>query len=239
MPTPPFAMSALSAPGASREIRITMSAETASTLQQSGYSLYGLKAIETPVLDAEPLVWYRIQTYSTTTILKWAEEYQAYVRLQGAAGSVKVDAYTSYDIALGQVLEVLQAAGTGVVRTGGEPDAISIVNQTTTPFASGLAMRGTGESTPAFFCEIPLHGGAMNVVKPLAQVLLFFSSARIAEGVEIMSTSGPGILIDFGAEAQRAVAFDINAGWSWSQATWGEAVPTGTAVAPLLVVGPP
>jgi hypothetical protein len=213
---------------------IAMTAETVEALSASGFSLYGFKAVGSSDLAGVPLVWFVTRRYSLSTVVTWRGEYQAYTATHSAAPSVSVDAAASYDIVPGQVLEVVHSTGTGAVVSGGTPGAISIHNETTTPFICGISQRDADGVAPV--AAFPLYGNGLQVVVPLEQVLLVFSTARFAPGTPVTASPGLGVLVALSGTDERQVSYDINAGWSWGDAPWAREVPAGSDLVPLLIV---
>jgi hypothetical protein len=243
------------------QVTIGMSASTVSALGASGSVLYGFKAVRNSDLAARPLVWTLSQSYSVTTVVSWQESYGAYTSASPivAGGQVAVGFESGID--LGQTLEV-EAGGIGVVVDGGQPLAISILNQTSTPFTCGLAQpAGGASSTPAPVCACPLYGNNLQIVTPLEKVLLMFSTDVLSLGTVIGSTLGSassqgfqaaerraggtvlaaasqGIFIDLTTDPIRSVTYDLNAGWSWGGYSWAQPVAANANLVPLLIEGP-
>jgi hypothetical protein len=84
-------------------------------------------------------------------------------------------------------------------------------------------------------CASPLHGNMLDVVAPVEQVLLMFSSSPINTGTVVYKASSQGLLIDLRSAAQRTVQFDINKGWSWGGGAWAQSVRPNTDLVPLLI----
>ncbi|WP_437327379.1 hypothetical protein [Sorangium sp. So ce381] len=220
-----------------RRLIVSMSAETASALAASAISLYAFKAVGAEDAAGVPLVWFQSRTYSLTTTLSWAALYRAYTETRTLLPSARVDASASYDIEPGQALYVQEPTGTGVVLFGGPANAVSIQNDTSTPFTCGLAQR-LGE-TAAPIASFPLYGKSRQVFYPMETVLLVVAASRLRPGDPATTSPGPGVLVELGQESTRRLAFEINEGWSWGSEPWAMAVSAGADILPLLVVRSP
>ncbi|AUX43502.1 uncharacterized protein SOCE26_049510 [Sorangium cellulosum] len=214
-----------------------MSAETVRALSASGFSLYGFMAVGGSDRAGLPLVWLQTSDYSLRTEVSWTERFEAYTSFGTVARGASIHAAASYAIAAGETLEVEDAKGTGTVVRGGVPGALSIENRTVTPLACGLAPAQGGVSSPS--CVFPLHGNNLQILVPVQRVLLMFSVVQIPPGTAIGRASGPGILIDSEGARERAVAFDIDAGWSAGGSTWAQQVTASANIVPLLVIPVP
>lgn len=214
------------------EIDIQMSPETLEQLMQGGFALYALKAVQTTVMGGAPLVWYQTGQLLTTTSIVWQEQYQAYVSASQIVANGVVQAAATADVDLGQTASVT-ASGIMEASSGGAPDAISILNQGTTPWTCGLAQMVEGQVNPV--CAIPLHGNMLDVVTPVEQVLLMFSTNQFNTGTVMFKSYAPGLLVDLTAAPQRAVQFDINNGWSWDGSPWASQIPANSNLVPLLI----
>jgi hypothetical protein len=122
---------------------------------------------------------------------------------------------------------------------GGTPGAISVHNRTTTPFTSGISQRQAATTgTAAPIVAFQLYGQNLQTIVPLERVLLVFATAPLAPGTPVERSPGLGLLVDVSGAHDRAVAYDINAGWSWGEAPWAHEVPAGAALAPVLITSP-
>jgi len=212
-----------------------MDSNTVQQLLSNNFSLYGFKAVQTTQSGGAPLVWFQTLTYSTNTAVSWTESYQAYTSAQANLSSptTQITASNANAINLGQTMNVA-AGGIGTVVNGGNPVAISILNQTTTQYTCGISQAATGGATTPL-CAFPLFGGNMDVMAPISKVLLMFSSAAVNTGTVIQQAYSPGIFIDLTANNNVAVSYDINKGWSWGGASWAQSVVANQDMAPLLI----
>lgn len=214
-------------------ITLSMTPETLEALDASGYALYGFAAVACSDTAGRPLVWARVQRYGARTVVRWSGRYEAYTSTDAIRPGRPVLPGFSAAIEPGQVLTVRNPAGTGEVTLGPGGENILILNRTQTPFTCGISQNREGEAAPA--CAFPLYGNGLQIIAPLPKVLLMFSTSRYEPGAVAGVATGPGVLVDMAGATERALGFDINAGWSWGGATWGAAVPAGTRLTPLLV----
>lgn len=214
------------------QILIQMSAQTVQALQQNGFTLFGFKAVQSTA-HGMPTVWLATGQIGMNVAVSWTEEYQAYVSLTSVMAGAQVIASAEYDIDLGQTLTITNATGIGTVTQGGSQGAVCIANQTTTQFTSGIAQGANGSSSPT--CAFPLFGQNAELIVPLEQVALIFSTQSANPGTIVQQSHGPGIVIDMTGASQRTVTFDINQGWSAGGAVWAQPFPGNTDLVPLLI----
>lgn len=215
------------------QIAIDMSQETVETLAEGNFVLYGFKGVRTN-MTGSPLVWFQSTNFATSTSVDWTVSYEAYTSNSVIIPGGVIKADNHYAIDLDQTLEVTGVKGTGHVLQEGVDEAISIHNQTSTRFTCGVSQKQfTGESTP--MCAFPLYGNGLDVIAPVERVLLMFSSMPVNTGTVIQKAYSQGVLVDLTGARSRTVAFDIDQGWSWGGARWGQAVPANANLVPLLI----
>jgi hypothetical protein len=212
------------------QVTITMDGTTVSSLAYSGYSLFAYAAVQCSDKLGVPLVWMATQEYSETTPVQVGSQFEVYT-VPGVGGSEPVVPGFTAPISLGETLDWDGAVGT--VSSAGTAGAITILNQSSD--AGGCGILVEADDTFAPVCLVPLHGNQAQVMVPLPYVLLLFSTASAAPGTVAATAPEPGVLLDLSQEAQPAVSYDIDTGWSWGTAAWACAVPYGTPLAPLLV----
>ncbi|HEY6553563.1 MAG TPA: hypothetical protein VI669_09415 [Vicinamibacteria bacterium] len=213
-------------------VNISMSPDTVQSLLASNYYLYGFKAVQATQGGGAPLVWFQSQTFSTSTVVDWEEQYQAYTSNSQIITNGQIFASNSVDIDLGQIL-MAGPGGVGPVVNGGPSLAISIQNTTSGPFTCGISQMQNGSSTP--LCAFPLFGNNLDVIAPIEKVLLLFSTIPVNTGTVIMQAYGPSILIDLTSDNTRSVDYDINAGWSWGGFNWAQQIAPNSQLVPLLI----
>ena len=227
------------------EIDITMSSDTATSLKDNGYQLYGFKSVQTSARNGAPLVWFVTSTFSVSTAVKWSEQYQAYTTNSSAISGGSVTASYSADMDLGWILDVSTSAGTGgPPASGGNPEDITIKNTSGCPFTAGISETvknsdGTTSSNP--LCAFNLFGTTTLQIAPVEQVLLMFATDSYNTGTVVYNAFTVGLLIDLTQANLRSVSFDINAGWSslpTAGASWAQQVSNNAPLAPLLIDTP-
>lgn len=223
---------------ATYSISISMNQETVNDLSANNFVMYGFKAVRTTAAGA-PLVWFGTTSYGIDTDLNWEQRYQAYTSKSQIVPGGTVRATNAYDIDLDQTLVVVDKSGIGDVDTGaGTPRAISVLNQTDTQFTCGISeMQPTGAVTP--LCAFPLFGNNLDVMAPVARVLLMFTTVAVNTGTVVYQAYSPGVLIDLTDVNSRAIAYDINTGWSWGGGPWARQIAPSEDLRPLLVENDP
>ncbi|HLM69063.1 MAG TPA: hypothetical protein VK358_16100, partial [Longimicrobium sp.] len=212
-------------------ITIQMEPATLTALTESGYSLLAFAAVQVSDAEAQPLVWFTTQSYLETTQVQYGAGYQAFTAAFAVPASPVAPGFST-TIAPGQELLVQTSFGTGLVTENGWQGALAIANQTTTPFQCGISEPVGGAFAPV--CLLPLHGYNGQLIVPLPSILLMFSTGAPGAGTPLARATGPGVLLDVGTEPAPQVSYDIDQGWDWGQAAWGQAVAFGAPLAPLL-----
>ena len=218
--------------GSSYEIDIALSPDTVADLKNSGFALYAFKAVKSAVAGGAPLVWFSTTSILTKTQVTWEEQYQAYISTSQIVANGQVNASTSCDVNLGQVASV-DANGNMVAKSGGTASAISIMNNSSSRWTTGISQVAGGNPNP--MCAIPLFGNNLDVVVPIEKVLLMFASNTVNTGTVIYKAYSPGLLIDLTASQTRAVSFDIDDGWDAAGGTWAQPVSANDNLVPLLI----
>lgn len=215
-------------------IAITMNQSTLLSLANGGFFLYTFGAVRCSDKAGVPAVSSQIQNYSLNTVVSLGAQLQAYTAPQSplTPGQTIVPGFAT-DIELGQTLNINQAGSTGTVVNGGNPSAITVVNQTTTPAVCGTATEVSGAAVPV--CAFPLYGNGIELIAPIASFLLLFSTTPAAPGTLVEMSKGPGVLVDCSGSPSRSVSFDINNGWSWGGYAWAQSVPANANLVPLLI----
>lgn len=216
-------------------ITIQMERPTLAALNASGYSLLAFTAVQVSDTAAQPLVWLRTQQYMENTEVAYGTGFEAFTTEFPGQGNPVVPGFSTA-IQAGETLWVNTSFGAGEVKEEGEADAVTIANQTSTPLGCGICQPVNGAFAPV--CLLPLHGNNGQVIVPGAAILLLFSTAPAAEGTPVETASGPGVLLNVGVQPQPQVSYDIDRGWDWGEAAWGQAVPFGTPLGPLLTPVP-
>ncbi|WP_405751805.1 hypothetical protein OHA19_25785 [Streptomyces sp. NBC_00012] len=131
-------------------------------------------------------------------------------------------------------------SGTGTV--GGSPGSsrrITVDNETTRPFTSGIAQLNhvaagqAAKATP--LAAFPLHGRNLDFFTPVEKVLLMFATAVIETSTVVEQAFGPGLLVDLTGVAQRDVTYDVDHGWGPTKPNWTTPVDSLSLLTPLLI----
>jgi hypothetical protein len=216
-------------------VTIIMTQETVNKLNAGNYVLYGFKAVKTTAGNGAPLVWFKTTSFGLSTNVSWAEQFEAYTSKSQIIPNGHITATNPYEIDLGSTLDVETTSGTGSIDTQqGVPLAISIYNETTTEFTCGISQR-LADGTTSPMCAFPLYGQGLDVIAPIEQVLIMFSTLPVNLGTVIEQAYSPAILIDLTGDNSREVAYEINQGWSWGGEPWAQAVKAKADLVPLLI----
>lgn len=219
------------------QVAISMSSATVQSLAGGNDQLYGFIAIQTTQINGAPTVWLNTANVAPSMLISWTDQYQAYTSASSIIANTQIREPFTADINLGQTMSV-STGGIGTVVDGGPGTAISILNQTSTTYTCGINQMQNVNSRPTPVCAFPLFGNDLDVIAPVARVVLMFSSKTLATGTVVYQAFAPGIFIDLTSASQRAVTFDVNAGWSWGGATWAQSLPPSTNLVPLLIEAP-
>lgn len=224
-----------------RQLTITLSAATVQGLHDETYALYGFTAVRYgPRLTMArsfgggyPLVWLRQTTYLENNVVTFDDGVLgAYISVTPLVENAVVQVGATIQATLGQTISV-DTNGQLTPLTSGSPGVVSILNTDQAAWTCGLTQTiGAG---PAPTCAFPLHGGAQNMIAPTAKILVMFAIDSIPQGAAVSTAYASGFLIDFASEAERAVAFDIDTGWSAGGATWARAIAPGADLGSLLI----
>lgn len=222
------------------QVNITMTGETVTQLLNNNFYLYGFKVVQSSS-GGSPVVWFNTMDFALTTAVSWTESYQAFTSRSQIIPHGQIVAEASYPADLGQVLTVSNAMGIGEVTQGNSTggisikQGISILNQTSTPFTCGISQQQpNGTYNP--ICAFNLFGHNLDVIVPIEQVYLMFSSLPIHTGTVVEQSYGPGILINLSGSSTQSVSYDINGGWTWpDEASWAAMYPPNQNLVPLLI----
>ncbi|MBK1839274.1 hypothetical protein JHL17_17830 [Azospirillum sp. YIM B02556] len=123
-------------------VSVTMDQNTLSTLKSNGFILYGFKGVNTPnSANAQPTVWFQTNQYLTSTTISWTESYKAYVSTQEIQQNTTIDASNSIATDLDYLVTVDGNGSLSASTTGGTAGAISIYDNSSTPYTTGLRVR--------------------------------------------------------------------------------------------------
>lgn len=224
-----------------RQLTITLSAATVQGLYDETYALYGFTAVRygPPLAMARtfgggyPLVWLRQTTYLENNIITFDDAMlSAYISVTPLVENALIQVGAAAQATLDQTVSV-DANGQLATLASGSPGVVTILNTGQTAWTCGLSQ--TIAAGPAPTCAFPLHGGSQDMIAPTAKILVMFAIDSIPQGAAVSTAYSGGFLIDFAADSQRAVTFDIDTGWSAGGATWGRAIAPGADLGSLLI----
>lgn len=224
--------------GIAQEVTVFVNDATLAALKDLDYTLYALKGFETTNAQGKALVWGESSTYVQNTTFISTAEYQAYLATpdQLVGNSIVIHTTISADVKLGDIVTYIDPGTPLKVTPGGYPQGVTIVNTTTTPFSAGLSARsmdaGGGFSPVA---GVPLYGLSEAIIAPVDKFLVTFSTSGTAVGQPLPYSMTQSLLIDMTGQTQLEATFDINTGWNFNNASWGESVPAGSDLFALLV----
>jgi hypothetical protein len=216
-------------------VLITMAAATVQALSASGMQLHVLLGVQSADKATLPTVWMQLGQPYQNMAVKVVGTTLAFTAGAPMAAGQTVRPGFSVQAGPGSLLTVDQAGGSGEVTNDCPvPAAVGVLNSTTTGYVTGLEQtREDGSAGP--ICAGPLYGNGMQLIVPLAKMLLAFSSVTAAPGTPVQRLYGPGVLVDASDATQRPVSFDINQGWSWGGYSWAQSVASSASVVRLLV----
>lgn len=226
------------------EVQVTMSVETVEALLNNGSLLYILKAVRSSSQAGRPLVWRRLDAYSSLTSVTWPDAVQAYTSFSPIQPGQTIEPGFAAAIQAGQILQVTQGGLGTVVQAGPPPPPyVTVENTTQTSFTCGL------ECAAAPYCAFPLYGLNTQSFGLSQKVLLMFSTDSFAPGAVIdgslissmssptilMAAVSPGVLIDLGSSPGAEVSFDLNQGWTWATGVQARQVSATANLTDLLI----
>lgn len=216
---------------ANYSVKIQLNQETVADLKGGNFRLYAFKAVASSRSDGVPVVWFRSAKFNDTTTVSWETKYEGYVTQSDDIPNGKIEAQAAVSMDLGQKWSY--RPGSKEVSNTGQRGALSILNQTTEKYACGISEVVGGESNP--LCAFPLNGKGLDVMAPIQKVLLMFATDIVNTGTVIYQAFSEAILIDLTAQNSRGVAFDINLGWDYGNASWAKSIEASSELTPLLV----
>jgi hypothetical protein len=219
----------------SQKVVVFVDQTTLTALKSLGYALYALKGFETTNAQGKALVWGETTGFADTTTFISTGEYQAFVTTSTEVGGNVVTTRAVAAVTLGDIATFTLANGL-TVTPGGNPAGVTIVNSTTTPYTAGLSARSMdagGDFSPV--ASVPLYGLSEDIIAPVDKFLVTFSTAGAPVGTPFPHSVTQSLLIDMTDQTLLEATFDINTGWSFGDAAWGETVPAGADLFAVLV----
>ncbi len=222
----------------SQKVIVFVSDATLTALKELDYTLYALKGFETTNAQGKALVWGWSSTYLENTTFISTPEYQAYIAAadQLIGNGAVIQSSVVIDVTLGDIVTFTDPQTPLKVTSGGYAQGVTIVNTSTTPYTAGLnarSMEAAGEFSPV--AGVPLYGLAEAIIAPVDKFLVTFSTAGTLAGQPLPYSMTQSLLIDMTGQTQLEATFDINTGWSFDNAPWGQTVPAGSDLFALLV----
>lgn len=92
------------------------------------------------------------------------------------------------------------------------------------------------DGTPRSFCAVRVAPSTLEMLAPLEQVVLMFATEGVDTGRVVHQALGPALWVDLTGVRERAVAYDVNAGWTWGGGPWARVIRLRAELTPLLYV---
>ncbi|HJQ36966.1 MAG TPA: hypothetical protein VKB93_07495 [Thermoanaerobaculia bacterium] len=208
---------------------ISLSPATVDALSVGNFSLLAFTPVQATAAGT-PLVWIQSKAISTEMHVNWSPVYAAYVRPTPDTVGTGLPSSMA-PILLGQMFTVLEDRSIRVTEDG-SAGAMSILNRTDKAGICGL-YKATED--PWGIVEFSLRAHSLIAVAPGMKVLFVFGSYPTRLGATLDRTFAQGAFVDFSDGPLRSATFDINEGWSFGGASWGETVPANTPLRELLI----
>jgi hypothetical protein len=167
-------------------------------------------------------VWLRLPVVANDIVIECGTQLQAYTSTDVNTPETPIHVSFATDIAIGQILTVNSKQGTGEVKADGEPQLVSILNQTGAAFATGISSGHNFSKDIVRMCTMPLFGSDLKVVLPTVKAFLMVSGATVEVGTVLTHSSGPGVIVELSEDHERTLSYDIDAGWSWGGGCLGK-----------------
>jgi len=220
------------------EVKINMEPHTVEALKAAGYKMYGFKAVKSQNASGKPTVWFTTDKFLTTTIVRWEEDYKAYISDDKPIAGGVVHAQVQERVNPEETMNVDQYGNCrvvdGSVKSNDLTHPISVYNQGEEEWTCGVAAKkldGTYES----LCAFPLYGGNLNAIEPIEKIFLMFATEAIKTETVIEQSFGPGILIDLTGKNYRSLTYDKNKTWGDYGSHWATAHEPRSNLNPLLI----
>lgn len=219
--------------GSRYTIDIRLGGATADGLRRGGFRLYAYKAVACDQGGGSPTVWASGSRFDRTVSLTWREDYRAFATEQPITAASCFLEEPTRPVELGELLtagpggRLAGATGTRGTTLPGEPGGVVLYNTTRRLLTCGLAQPSPLGCGPAPVCALPLHGQNADVITPLQQVALAFSTTPARVGSVPGRLHGPAVLVDLSRGRLADLRYDLDGGWSWDgeTASW---LPAGS-----------
>jgi hypothetical protein len=214
-------------------IDIRLGAATAEGLRRGGFRLYAYKAVMCDQGGGSPTVWASVSRFGRTVGLNWREDYRVFATERPITAESCFLQEATRPVELGEVLtagpggRLEDTADTDLLGEGGEPGRVVLRNATRRPLTCGLAQPSPTGRGPVPVCALPLHGRNVDVITPLQEVALTFSTTPARVGSVPGRVRGPVVLVDLTRGRLAELRYDLDGGWSWDgdAASW---LPAGS-----------
>ena len=214
------------------QVTIQLPDATLQSLTASGYSLCVFHPLQATAAGGQPVLWIHVSSLATSITIQWMPSYAAYISQSQIAVNDTIAMEAGAGIELGQILEVGQG-GSVKVTGDGPPDAMSVLNTTSTKYTCGVALVSGSTTSP--IAAFPLYGNSMDAMAPVEQAFLLFESYPATAGQILDRTLAQGVLVDVAGMTERVVGFDVNNGWMAGNAPWATTVPANTPLSEVLI----
>jgi hypothetical protein len=221
-------------------LRIDMDDHTVEHLAASGMSLFVFKAVEAAGSDGgRPLTWIKSGQFGQQMTVTWEKQFQAYASTDDIEVDHRVVASNPYPMNLGDTFTINSQHGTGEVRPGGHPGAVTIKNEVgNSRFTCGISQMGNGGFAPV--CAFPIFYEMTDLIAPVETVLVMFASDGFDTGTVIIQAFASAFLVDFTDPAaqtvpERTVMYNIRTGWDAGEVPWARPVEEGADLVSLLI----
>lgn len=213
--------------GSRYTIDIRLGGATADGLRRGGFRLYAYKAVACDQGGGSTLVWASGSRFERTVSLNWREDYRAFATGRPITAESCFLEETTRPVELGEALTVGQGGHLAGADDQGEPGRIVLRNATRRALTCGLAQPSPLGCGPAPVCALPLHGQNVDVITPLQEVALAFSTTPTRVGAVPGPVHGPVVLVDLTRGRFAELAYELDGGWSWDgdAASW---LPAGS-----------
>ena len=214
------------------QVTIQLSNATVQALSDSGYALFAFLPVQATAAGGQPVLWLHTKSVAENIQIDWSSTYAAYISQSAIVVNSTIAMQSEAPISFGQILQVGQG-GSVSVTSDGPADAMSVLNTTTTPYTCGLAVALGSVTSP--IAAFPLYANSLDAIAPMEKVLLVFESYPAQAGQILERTLAQGLFVDVAGGAARTVSFDINNGWSFGGAPWGQVIAANTPLNELLI----
>lgn len=214
------------------QVTIQLPVATVQALRDSGYALLAFLPVKATAAEGQPVLWLRTTSLAENIQISWSSTYAAYISQSEILVNSTIAMQSSEPISFGQILQVGQGGSVSVTNDG-PADAMSILNTTTTPYTCGLAVALGSVTSP--IAAFPLYGNSLDAIAPIEKVFLLFESYPAQAGQILERTLAQGLFVDVAGVAARTVSYDINNGWAFGGASWGQVISANTPLNKLLI----